>query len=83
MIQLWQKEIETMERSKLEALQLERFKWSVKYTYDNVAYYRKKMDLCGIKPERIKTISDVQYLPYTTKEDLQAQYPFGAMAQPQ
>lgn len=83
MIQLWQKEIETMERSKLEALQLERFKWSVKYTYDNVAYYRKKMDLCGIKPERIKTLSDVQYLPYTTKEDLQAQYPFGAMAQPQ
>ena len=83
MVNFWQKKMETMERCKLEALQLERFKWSVQYTYDNVIYYRKKMDAYGIKPEQIKTLSDVQYLPYTTKEDLQAQYPFDAMAQPQ
>lgn len=82
MCNMWQAEIETMERNKLEALQLERLKWSVKYTYDNVAYYRKKMDACGVTPEKIKALSDIQYLPYTTKQDLQENYPFGAMAQP-
>lgn len=83
MISFWQKELETIKRSDLEALQLKRLKWSVQYTYDHVAYYRKKMDDCGIKPERIKTLADIQYLPYTTKADLQTQYPLGAMAQPQ
>lgn len=79
---MWQKEIETMKRKDIEALQLERLKWSVKYSYERVPFYRKKMDDCGIKPEMVKTLSDINYLPFTTKDDLRENYPFGMLAQP-
>ncbi len=79
---MWQKEIETMARKDIEALQLERLKWSVQYSYDRVPFYRKKLDECGIKPEKVKVLSDIQYLPFTTKDDLKNNYPFGMFAQP-
>ena len=79
---MWQKEIETMARKDIEALQLERLKWSVQYSYDRVPFYRKKLDDCGIKPEKVKVLSDIQYLPFTTKDDLKNNYPFGMFAQP-
>lgn len=82
MTAMWQREIETMPRKALEKLQLERLKWSVQYSYRNVPFYKAKMDASGIKPENIKALSDLQYLPYTTKEDLRQSYPFGAFAQP-
>ncbi len=82
MATMWQQEIEMMPRKSLEALQLERLKWSVQYSYQNVPFYRAKMDENGIKPTDIKNLSDLQYLPYTTKEDLRQCYPFGAFAQP-
>lgn len=79
---MWQKEIETMERKEIEALQLKRLKWSIQYSYDNVGFYRQKLDDCGITPDKIKALSDIQYLPFTTKEDLKNHYPFGMFAQP-
>lgn len=82
MTKMWQKEIETMARKDIEALQLERLKWSVQYSYDRVPFYRKKLDECGIKPEKVKVLSDIQYLPFTTKDDLKNNYPFGMFAQP-
>ena len=82
MTNMWQKEIETMARKDIEALQLERLKWSVQYSYDRVPFYRKKLDECGIKPEKVKVLSDIQYLPFTTKDDLKNNYPFGMFAQP-
>ena len=79
----WQKDIETMERPELEALQLERLKRIVAYVYDRVPFYRKRLDDAGVKPEKIKVLSDIQYIPYTTKDDIRDTYPFGLFAVPQ
>lgn len=78
----WQKEIETMDRKKIEAVQLERLQWLVKHCYQNVKFYHDRLDKAGVTPERIKTLSDIQYIPYTTKEDIRDHYPFGMFAVP-
>lgn len=74
---IWDKENECMSRSKLEQLQLERLKWTVQRVYNKVPHYRPKFDQCGISPENIKSLSDLQHLPFTTKDDLRDNYPFG------
>ena len=76
-------EIECMSREEMRALQSEKLVKQVKYVYENVAFYRKKMDELGVKPEDIKSIDDIVKLPFTTKEDLRANYPFGLLAVPQ
>lgn len=78
----WQKEIETMPRAKLEELQLERLKHIAAYCYENVPFYHKKFDGCGFSPYKIKTLKDIEYIPYTTKEDIRDNYPFGMFAVP-
>ena len=79
---IWNKEMECMSRSEMENLQLERLKKIVKHAYDNATYYRAKMDAVGVKPEDIKTLEDVNKLPFTTKEDLRDNYPLGMLAVP-
>ena len=79
----WQKDIETMPRPELEALQLERLKRIVAYVYERVPFYRKRLDDAGVKPEKIKALSDIQYIPDTTKDDIRDTYPFGLFAVPQ
>ncbi len=79
---IWNKEIECAERSKLEAIQLERLQKTVALAYDKVPYYRKKMENAGVKPSDIKTLKDVAKLPFTTKDDLRDNYPFGTFAVP-
>ena len=79
---MWQEKIETMPRKELEALQLQRLKWSVGRAYAHVPYYRAKMEKQGIVPEKIKQLSDLCYLPYTNKADLQQCYPYGSFAVP-
>ncbi|MBE6886909.1 MAG: phenylacetate--CoA ligase [Ruminococcaceae bacterium] len=76
-------EIECMSREEMKALQSERLVKQVKNVYENVAFYRKKMDEAGVKPEDIKSIDDITKLPFTTKEDLRENYPFGLLAVPQ
>ena len=76
-------EIECMSREDMKALQSEKLVKQVKNVYENVAFYRKKMDEAGVKPEDIKSIDDIGKLPFTTKEDLRANYPFGLLAVPQ
>ncbi|MDR3217316.1 MAG: phenylacetate--CoA ligase [Clostridiaceae bacterium] len=73
---------ETMPRSELHALQSERLKALVKRVYENVQHYRAKMDAVKLKPSDIKSIDDLHKLPYTTKADLRANYPFGLFAVP-
>lgn len=78
----WNKEVETLPKEKLRELQLERLKKIVKYAYERVSYYRKKFDEVGLKPEDIKNLDDIKYIPFTSKADLREVYPFGMFAVP-
>lgn len=80
--EMFQPEIETMSREEIRALQLEKLKKQVAYAYNNVAWYRKKMDASGVSPDAIKTLEDVRYLPFTDKQVLRDTYPFGLFAVP-
>ncbi len=82
-INYWQKEIETMKRSELEALQLERLKYIVNYCYERVPFYRNRFDEIGLKPSDIRSFRDVEKIPFTTKDDIRDNYPFGLFAVPQ
>ncbi|PKO86200.1 MAG: phenylacetate--CoA ligase [Betaproteobacteria bacterium HGW-Betaproteobacteria-12] len=74
--------IETASRDEISALQLERLKWSVRHTYDNVAPYRAKCEAKGVHPDDLKTLSDLSKFPFMTKLDLRDHYPFGLFAVP-
>jgi phenylacetate-CoA ligase len=74
--------IEKASRDKIAALQLQRLRWSLKHAYDNVPHYRKKFDAAGVKPEDLKQLSDLAKFPFTTKQDLRDNYPFGMFAVP-
>ena len=76
----WQQEIETMDRADLERLQLKRLQNLVEYVYNRVPFYKQRLDEAGVKPEKIKALSDIQYIPYTTKDDIRDTYPFGLFA---
>lgn len=74
---------ELMSRDELEALQLSRLQHSVAYAYDRVPLYKRKFDEAGVHPSDLKELSDLAKFPYTTKEDLRQEYPFGMFAVPQ
>jgi phenylacetate-CoA ligase len=74
--------IETASRDEISALQLDRMKWSVRHTYDNVAPYRKKCEEKGVHPDDLRTLSDLAKFPFMTKLDLRDNYPFGLFAVP-
>ncbi|HRR90438.1 MAG TPA: phenylacetate--CoA ligase, partial [Eubacteriales bacterium] len=78
----YDKEIETMPRSEMEALQSERLRRIVKYAYENVKLYRDKFDKAGIKPSDIKSIADLDKIPFTEKSDFRDNYPYGMVAVP-
>ncbi len=69
-------------REELEALKLKRLQETVERAYHLVPFYRKKFDEAGVKPSDIKTLEDLQKLPFTTKQDLRDNYPFGLFAVP-
>lgn len=75
-------DIETMPREELEALQLRRLKATVERCYYTVKFYQNAMDELGVKPEHIQQLSDIRHLPYTKKEHLRENYPFGLFAVP-
>jgi len=78
----YQKEIETMSRRDIEALQLVKLKKMVDYCYNNVPFYHERLSAAGVTGDKIKTLSDIQYIPLTTKDDVRDHYPFGLLAQP-
>jgi phenylacetate-CoA ligase len=74
--------IETASRDEISALQLERLKWSVRHTYDNVEPYRAKCLEKGVHPDDLKCLADLGKFPFMTKFDLRDHYPFGLFAVP-
>lgn len=78
----WEEEIETLPRAGLESIQLKRLQKLVARVYKTVQPYRLKMDEAGVKPEDIQVLTDLQKLPFTIKEDLRDNYPFGLFTVP-
>ncbi len=79
---IWEKEIECCSHKKIEEIQLERLQHMVTKAYENVPFYRKKLDEAGVKPTDIKSLADVSKIPFTTKNDMREEYPFGLFAEP-
>ncbi|MBE6683097.1 MAG: phenylacetate--CoA ligase [Ruminococcaceae bacterium] len=75
-------EVECASRSEMKALQTERLKKMVKNAYDNVPFYKQKLDEAGVSPDDIKSIDDIVKLPFTLKTDLRDNYPYGLFAVP-
>jgi len=78
----YQPEIETASREQIKAWQDERLVKQVKHVWDNVPYYRKKMEEKGVTPDDIKGTEDLHKLPFVTKDDLRKAYPYGLLAKP-
>ena len=78
---IWSKE-ETLSRAEMQALQLSRLQETVARVYERVPYYRAKMEGAGVRPSDIKSLADLQKLPFTTKQDMRDTYPFGLFAVP-
>ena len=74
--------IETASRDEIAALQLDRLKWSLRHAYENVAHYRKSFDEAGVHPDDLKTLADLGKFPFTYKQTLRDNYPFGMYAVP-
>ena len=79
---IYNEEFETLPREALEALQLKRLQQVVQRVYHTVGFYKRTFDAAGATPDDIRTISDLQCLPFTTKQDLRDNYPFGLFAVP-
>lgn len=73
---------ELLTPDELRALQLERLQQTVRHAYANVPVYTRKLDEAGVHPDDIRSLDDLERLPFTTKEDLRASYPFGMFAVP-
>ena len=80
---IWNEHYECMEREELRKLQGERVNAMVERVYNSVPFYRKKLQDAGIEPGDITTIDDLKKLPFTTKQDLRDNYPFGLFTVPQ
>lgn len=78
----WEAVNECMKRDELEQLQLERLQATVLRVYMNVPFYRKKFDELGIDPDSFRSLDDLSKLPFTTKDDLRDNYPYGFFAVP-
>ena len=78
----YQQEIETADREQVLAWQNERLVKQVRHVWDNVPYYRAKMEEKGVAPEDIQSVADLHKLPFLTKDDLREAYPYGLLARP-
>jgi phenylacetate-CoA ligase len=74
--------IETASVDELRALQLERMQWSLTHAYDNVPHYRRAFEAAGVHPSDLRSLEDLARFPFTSKENLRANYPFGMFAVP-
>ncbi len=81
-IHYWDEEMETLPRVGLESIQLRRLQHLVRRVYKKVAPYRRKMDEAGVMPDDIKSLADLARLPFTVKDDLRDNYPFGLFTVP-
>ncbi|WP_027257657.1 phenylacetate--CoA ligase PaaK [Leisingera aquimarina] len=74
--------IEIASIDEIRALQLERLKWSLRHAYDNVPMYKQRFDEAGVHPDDLQQLSDLAKFPFTYKNDLRDNYPFGLFAVP-
>ena len=81
-MEIWNRHFECMDRDGIRHVQSERLRETVERVYFNVPYYRNKMQEAGLGPESIQTIDDLSKFPFTTKQDLRDNYPFGLFAVP-
>lgn len=79
---IWNPEYETLPRGKLKKLQLTRLKTTLDWAYERVPFYRKKFEEKGVNPRDIKSLEDIVKLPFTEKEDIRDNYPYGIFAVP-
>jgi len=79
---IWNPRIETMPRSELEQLQLERLQATVNRVWDSVPFYRRRFEELGLQPEHVRSLDDLRLLPFTQKEDLRQGYPYDLFALP-
>ncbi len=77
----WSRE-EVMPEKELKELQMKRLKWAIRHAYENVPFYRRRLKEAKVHPDDIKSERDVEKIPFTTKEDLRENYPFGLFAVP-
>jgi len=78
----WDEKNEAISRDELQGLQLSRLQATLERAYSKIPFYKKKFDKAGIKPADIKNLSDLTSVPFTTKDDLRDNYPFGMFAEP-
>lgn len=81
-MKIWSEKYECMDREEMSALQSRRLHDTVKKVYEKVPFYKKKLDEAGIKPNDITSIDQLVDIPFTVKDDLRANYPFGMFAEP-
>ena len=74
--------IEIASIDEIRSLQLDRLKWSLRHAYENVPMYRERFDKAGVRPDDLKSLSDLAKFPFTYKTDLRDHYPFGLFAVP-
>jgi phenylacetate-CoA ligase len=79
---IWNREAETADTGTIEEIQLRKLKKTVENCYNNVPHYKRKFDEIGLKPEHIKTLKDIELIPFTVKDDLRQNYPFNFFAVP-
>ncbi|MBQ6322957.1 MAG: phenylacetate--CoA ligase, partial [Lachnospiraceae bacterium] len=78
----YQEAIECASREEIIAIQSERLRTQIQHVWDNVPYYRKKMEEKGVTPADIQSIDDLHKLPFLSKADLREAYPYGLMGKP-
>ena len=74
--------IETASRDELMALQVQRMRWSLRHAYAHVPHYRASFDAAGVHPDDFSDLSDLARFPFTLKQDLRDNFPFGMFAVP-
>ena len=79
---MFQQDLETLPKDELKNLQLTRLQDLCARLYANVPFYQQKFDEIGITPKDIKSLSDIKYLPFTEKQDMRDNYPYGLFAMP-
>ena len=79
---LWNDEFETLPREALESLQLKRLRQTLQRVYATVPYYRESFRKAGIVPDMLKSLDDLRRFPFTLKQDMRDNYPYGLFAVP-
>lgn len=79
---IWNREAETMPRAQLQALQLDRLRWSLRWAYERVPFHQRQFDAAGAHPDQLRTLDDLRRFPFLLKQQLRDTYPDGLFAVP-